>query len=272
MKKNLKLMIIIAIVVVAIIGIIGIVVLTSVSKKNQQEKVMSKEEMLEVAEELKFNEVVENMKENQIRAQEKYIENIYKFNCFVSSIENNYIIYQGDENEYLEMKIYLNDEELKKINKGDGITIVGKINNLGYSKKTSMMLEYIECEVKNAYVISEDTLEITGTINGIKEKKLTAYTYSLPNNIVCERLERHGEFTDIIYGDDQWECKIYTNEGAYDLTDCVPKKNRKFKDEGKTTIDNVKVENGDKVTIVGKAKEEHGIKKITEIKLIKKVK
>lgn len=275
-KNKSKLMIILAILIVVIGIIVGIVVFTNKdkgAKENEKITEMSKDEMIGIAEELNFNDVQENCEKNPLRAKEQYINKIYKVNCFASEIRDEYVVYRGikNNNSVVEITMYLNNEEIKKFNKGDGMSIVGKINNLEYTSQSAGQY-YIKCEIKNSYVVSNDTLEIIGTIGGIEDKKTTAFTYSLPSGIICERLERHGEFTDIILGEDQWECKLYASECIYDLTDCVPKKNRKFKDQGKTTINNIKVGNGDKVKIVGKAKEENGIQKIVEIKSIEKVK
>lgn len=166
-KKKSKLMIIIPIAIVIIV-VVGIVVFMN--------KTMSKEEMLSIAKELNYQNFSEEMKTNQSRAKEEYNNKIVTFESYVSSIDNNYITL-ADGN----IKVYLKNEDIKKIDVDQKIEVVGKLQNAQFKgeEKTIAGTTYTDnsciAEMKQAYLI-KDTFEITGTA-----KVDTSLFYDLPD-------------------------------------------------------------------------------------------
>lgn len=121
-KKKMNLKIIIPIIIaIVVVAIVGIVVMTN--------NKMSKEKMMEKAQELNLREFEENIKENKINAQEKYTGNIYIISGFVKSIgEDNIILnYYGSR-----VKVYLSKDEIKSLENNKRIDIVGKMNDVDY--------------------------------------------------------------------------------------------------------------------------------------------
>lgn len=136
-KSNKKLMIIIAIAVVVIIAIVGVVVFTSGNKENnnnnelqQEQKVLSKEEMIQQAEYISWEDMFNDISENEARAKEKYSKNYWIGNVFISNISTySCDVYVKDNlGQYLKQRLTVDlpTEELATINKGDTVKIVFK--------------------------------------------------------------------------------------------------------------------------------------------------
>ena len=123
-KKKSKLKIIIPIVAVVIVAVVGILVFTNGG--------MSKDKMLEVAEELNETTFVEDIRGNQARAKEQYNNKVFTYTTYVASIESNYVI-MGKGN--CQIKVYLNNEDTKRIEVGQRVKVVGKLDNIQLEKE-----------------------------------------------------------------------------------------------------------------------------------------
>lgn len=88
---------------------------------------MTKEEMLEVAEELTYGDYNAAISENKLRAEETYKGNIYRISATVSKIEAEYcILLLGN----YEIKAHLQKDDLINLNMNERINIVGSIDSI----------------------------------------------------------------------------------------------------------------------------------------------
>ena len=143
--KKLNFKIIISIVVaIGIIAVIGILVFKSNISTTSQ---MTKEEMLQVAEEKKgtyFQELGQNtaLAENQINR-------IFKISGVTYNIgKDNVEIVVGDDTI---CKVYLTREDLITLNKNQDITIVGQLSSFNVKNLILTKLAYFE--FKSGYII-----------------------------------------------------------------------------------------------------------------------
>ena len=127
-KKKLNLKIIIPIIIaIGVLAVVGIAFFMG----SKQLKKMSKEEMLEIAQEITTKDIYEDFGINEKNAREKYIGNIYKYTGVVKEVGDNYVSLDSQSNHIGEYKkIYLSEEELKQVYKGQSITVVGKITKI----------------------------------------------------------------------------------------------------------------------------------------------
>jgi len=163
MNQKTKIIIAVVIIIVAVVGIIGIVVFTSENKEEQQAKVMTKEEMLEVAEDLTIidNDKIDKTSHyfvelsNNIANAELQKGKIFKINGKVDTIEKDYCIMSfGIPN----LKLYLPMGQLSLIKKDSNITVVGQLTDITKEQQMIMGMTYdnIFFEFKNCYFISND--------------------------------------------------------------------------------------------------------------------
>lgn len=218
-KKKSKLMIIIPIVAVIIIAVVGIVIVLNSS--------MSKEKMLEVAEVLNYYEIKSAMGQNQNRAIEEYKDKIFKCTGSISEISNNYVKISVNKvsSDIIEgyIKVYLNKNEIKALNMGDTITVVGKLDKIDYETKESMFggtsaqTKTLICELANAYFVS-DRINIMGVVK-------------IPFGVDVVKDSR-GKTQVVNKSDTEWYCSITDtlnpDKKEYYLTECVPVEKRKF--------------------------------------------
>lgn len=114
---------------------------------------------LESAQEVTLDEIRETLAENEAKAVNTYVGNIYTLSGFVRDITTEYCILQYEEVPQFEMQVYLPEDELLNIGKGELITIVGEIS--GFSEPDEFFLR--SAEMKNAQYVG-NTTEITGEI------------------------------------------------------------------------------------------------------------
>lgn len=194
-KINIKILVLIAIVVLAIIGIIAVI-------KQDPTKKMTKDQMLQVAEELNIGNLNKEIAENQARVKDKYIGNIYKYSMYINNITDQYV-------EMGSFKVYLQPDELKKLSKNKKITVVGKIDNISidtskmgipYSTKWDNFYFYgYEIEMKNAYFVS-DTFEIVGILHRSKKSNYE-YSLKIQDEIYLNDNVTYSKGSEIIYFD-----------------------------------------------------------------------
>ena len=91
-KKNILIIAIIAIIIIPIIAIIILKPHNNQEQEQEQEqtqKVLSKEEMLEQAEYISWEDMLKEVSENIARAKEKYNNRYWIGNVFISNIKTN---------------------------------------------------------------------------------------------------------------------------------------------------------------------------------------
>lgn len=94
----------------------------------------AKEEMLANAPLLNISEMMQAFNENKIRAEETYLGNDFKIFGFVSEIESEYCDLSSTLGS-IKFRVYLDKEELKELNSGEGINIVGTIDSFEKGKE-----------------------------------------------------------------------------------------------------------------------------------------
>lgn len=226
MKKFLK-------IIIPIVLIITIVIIILVANSK-----MSKKDMLYIAKELTFQEINEEMENNQTRAKEKYIGNVYLITGYIKEFKGNNIILEDNGNS--DIIVTLSKEEIMNLDNGQKVMIVGKFNDFKSNKETkqigdgSYTEETYTLYMKNAY-IEKDNFTITGTIS-IPELQYYLYSYITGK----QTLEKHTI--------DEWYCSV----NGIDITDFAGTKKFTTNENEESTISNVSVKDGDTVTIKGK--------------------
>lgn len=170
-KKKLNLKIIIILLAIVILAVIGIVVFTGKDKETSggiQTKELTKDKMQDVATTLNIENLVNECYNNINRANDKYLNNIYSYTATITEIRDNYIIMNNDtinnnsETMNRNVIVYLSKDEIKELNKGQTVKIIGKISKLYSASKTKIQSALstnqnpvLEITIKNAYVVNE---------------------------------------------------------------------------------------------------------------------
>lgn len=125
----------ILLIIIAIVAIVVIVIIVNKLKP------LSKEKMLEQAEYISWEDMLNDISNNQARAKEKYNGKYIISDVFVRKVDvNNCEIYVKDNlGQYLTryLFVYLPTEELAAINIGDTIQVVLKCEINGYEPRLS---------------------------------------------------------------------------------------------------------------------------------------
>jgi len=205
---------------------------------------MTKEEMLSVAEEIKFSDIFDDYQNNKARTLEKYCGNIFTISYPIGEIDTDYLVlYTSWLNR---IKVYLSRDELLELDDGDYITVVGKIGE-DVETVTEMHggTEY-ECNVfsmKNAYFVT-DIQKITGVVfMGVAYGESTEYTII------------NGE--KVYFIDEKWVIEITDSDGqVYRLDEVIPKPVNyvlgQYMDSVEYSGENII--NGGTITVTGKLK------------------
>ncbi|MBR3882138.1 MAG: hypothetical protein IKJ36_02600 [Clostridia bacterium] len=219
-KNSKKILVLIGIIIIALV-LIWVFIPSNVSK----------EVVLETAQELEINEFNKEINNNIERAKELYVGNAYYYTDYVDNIS-------GTTVKLGNFEISLNKDDIKKITKGQMIKIVGKIKKIEMKEiqKTSFMgSSYTENEIRvkmeNVYLV-DDTYTITGKVN-IADKYLV-----LASN-----------FKKVTRDNDDWYCYIEFLGNEVHLIEEIEEKNRNFVEEGATIINGVEIKDGDNITI-----------------------
>lgn len=228
-EKKKKILIITVIAFITVITIIGILVLSNSN--------MSKEKMIEISKDLDFIELNNEIEENKSRVNEKYSGNVYTITGYIKDFDNKTITLYDTGN--VEIKATISKDEINSLDKGQKVTIVGKINNFEFIEKeksvsgsTYKTNTYI-AEIKKAYIES-DTFVIDGIIEIPKED------YILRDLNGKTRWKKRSI--------DEWYCCI----NNYDITEFAEKKNFTTKEEQASVIAGTTLKNKDVIRVKGK--------------------
>lgn len=182
---------------------------------SERETAMTKEEMLSQSSELDLATIYNDIDENVLRAEDTYVGNVYTYSGYVKEITTEYV--QIDT-----FKIHLSTDELKSLNKGEKITIVGVVESISDTHWVTM---------SNAYYIG-NIYEVSGVID------IAHMTYTTTDFVQHTRKP------------EEWYCTLTTLDGIeYHLEEDIASEHRE--EFGKTTIDGVEVKEGDTITISG---------------------
>ena len=150
------------------------------------EKTPTKEELLEVAEEVKAVDMHNNSMQNIVSAKEMYCNKTLLINGIVREIKENYIILSGSFGSEYVVDVYLATEEIVKLQKGQSITVVGNITD-EISETSNDIGEYTintkHYQMPVAYLES-DTIELTGLLKGVNNSYAPAFNISINDSNV----------------------------------------------------------------------------------------
>ena len=150
---------------------------------------MSKDNMLKDAKELDLEELVQDIENNVISAEEKYKEKIFKITATVDSIDKDEIPMTIIGMPMGAIKVSLSKNDIKNISKGQTIDIVGKIKNISEDK----------IEIKNAFLVN-DKYTISGIVNIPARRHLVNfvdYTGAQPSRSYYEDYTNNEWFMDV---------------------------------------------------------------------------
>lgn len=124
---------------------------------------MSKEKMLEIAQELDIADISTTFSQNEARAKETYVGNTYTVSGYIENITSDYCVIEkkGPSTTNYELRVYLSKDDLVKVNTGEKILVVGEITALESIIEYPIAEQF--AEMKNAYLI-DNNFEITGVI------------------------------------------------------------------------------------------------------------
>ena len=96
---------------------------------------------------MSFRQIKQEASKNIFEARERYINNVYIFTGTIESINGREIIISGENGDYTDSYIYINNEDMEKLEKykpGDSITIAGTVTKISvyykvYVKKATIV-------------------------------------------------------------------------------------------------------------------------------------
>lgn len=189
----------------------------------------TKEEMIDMA--IEIDNYEKAMKENLLRAKEKYIGNVYFVTGRVHDID--------DEGVWVgNFKVSLPAEDIIRLDFGQKVTVVGKVESLSseVSNDGFFQTTIYSGEMSNGYLV-QDTFELSGSI---------VFYYTGYRNLA-------GTYIDHTEGESQyWRFYLKTNENEYDLRQEFPVNHVVGQDIDELMILGKKIESGQKVRITAK--------------------
>ena len=136
----------------------GVLALSLAACGNSETNTMTKEELLEVAEEKSFSDL-ETANEAKL---DTYIGDIYKINGYISSIESDYLVLQEETPADGSIKaatfcihVYLDTEVLAELESWENITVMGEITSTGTETMDAFQTTYerLYLDMESAYVV-----------------------------------------------------------------------------------------------------------------------
>ena len=136
----------------------GVLALSLAACGNSETNTMTKEELLEVAEEKSFSDL-ETANEAKL---DTYIDDIYKISGYISSIESDYLVLQEEtpadgsiEAAKFCIHVYLDTEVLAELESWENITVIGEIASTGTETMDAFQTTYerLYLDMENAYVV-----------------------------------------------------------------------------------------------------------------------
>ena len=136
----------------------GVLAVSLAACGNSETNTMTKEELLEVAEEKSFSDL-ETANEAKL---DTYIGDIYKISGYISSIESDYLVLQEETPADGSIKaatfcihVYLDTEVLAELESWENITVIGEIASTGTETMDAFQTTYerLYLDMENAYVV-----------------------------------------------------------------------------------------------------------------------
>lgn len=147
----------------------------SSTEAESKENILSKEELLESAIEVKALDINNLTIEDVNKAKEEYCDKTLKMTGPIERIEEEYIEIGYHD---CAIKVYLSSEEISMLEEGQQVTVVGQTSDSieEYNDPSSTVVDpTLYYEMSPAYFV-EDYFEVTGVIqtNGIKVENIDA--------------------------------------------------------------------------------------------------
>ena len=143
------------------------------------EKVMTKDEMLAIAEEYSATDVQNDSIENIVSAKQKYCNKTLLLSGTVREIKETHIELSAAYSSNYIIDVYLKTDELTKLQSGQSIQVVGTTTDEIINAKENVAeytFDYSHYQMTTAYLV-RDTVEMTGVLKG------TNYSYKPAYNI-----------------------------------------------------------------------------------------
>ena len=213
------------------------VVETTVEKAEDKQDIFSKEELLAKA--VEIGDYESDMKDNPLRAEEKYKNQPFLITGYVSNITTENVKVGG-------FTVALPKEEIMKLDNGQKITIVGIIDSLSETETSELAFgsEWKQTEyggsVSNGFVV-DDKFELSGI--------LTFYYMGLMD-IDGKNHDRTGEADAWTIGLDMKDDSFIKVD--YSMKEDIPIEHQKGKDITTVTISETELHNKDKITVSAK--------------------
>lgn len=134
----------------------------------------SPEKMLEESQEINWEIIVKAISENKAKAIEDYEGKLFNYTASVMSVEDDYcVVSELKDSNSPSVNVYLANEDLCQLKKGDLIKIVGKLQDINYyAIKNAVIIETVKAEENIKYLIKtfKDDFESAKTLLNSKEK------------------------------------------------------------------------------------------------------
>ena len=147
------------------------------------EKVVSKEEMLQSAEEIPLVQINDDTFDNIVKAKQLYCGKVIKLSGIVYQIQEGRVILRAEEHNTLGkagIAVSLSDEELMLLGKGQKIDVVGQISDdtENYVNIANFNYESTFFLMTQAYVV-QDRYEVTGELGGANTSFEPSYDFAI---------------------------------------------------------------------------------------------
>lgn len=213
-------------------------------------EIISKEEMLEKA--VEIDDYSSEMVANIVRAEAKYVGNIYYVTGLVNDITKDHLNV-GD------FTVYLPTEDILKLSTGQKITVVGRIDSIGLEESGDPFGgSFKQCALvmKNAYFVTDIT-EVTGYVT---------FYYMMLMDIDGRNHNRDGNPEAWVAGLDLTDDNVI--EVNYHMEDSIPVEHISGKSITSVQFGGQELTNGMRITVSGKVFQQNGDYVIEDAELV----
>lgn len=148
------------------------------------EKTMTKDEMLDIAEEYSASDIQSDSLNNIVSAKQKYCNKTISVSGRVRNIKENFIELSAHYNSNYIIDVYLSEEELVTLEEGQEITIVGTTTDEIIEATETVAqytFNYSHYQMPAAYLV-KDRVEITGILKGVNSSFKPAFNIEIGNS------------------------------------------------------------------------------------------
>lgn len=203
-------------------------------------KEMSKDEMLEIAEEITIPDLTQSYIDNKARAMETHGGKVYITTGFISEIQEDYCRIITDYSLTYGITVYLPKDDILTLNTNEKITVVGEIDKEMDAWSSEVGGSTFNQEywiMKNAFIVT-NTYEATGVVN-MDYKALYNQNGRIQDKRIGDASGWHFTLTD-------------ANGVEYSLAEAIPVEHIKNVTINTVPFSGEHIYNGDTITVSGK--------------------